>query len=258
MSGTGREPDNRQTNCRRFDRHHPLGDFDAALSGVTHLLSSVPPDAAGDPVLDLCGADLGRLKDLQWLGYLSTTGVYGDRAGGWVDEESDLDPASERGRRRVAAEAGWRRLWTDHGLPVHIFRLAGIYGPGRNMLETVRAGRARRIVKPGQVFSRVHVADICAVLQASMAQPRPGGLYNVCDDLAAAPDDVVLHACELLSVQPPPAVPFEAADLSPMARSFYGESKRVRNDLIKRELGIALTYATYRDGLGALKATLAD
>jgi nucleoside-diphosphate-sugar epimerase len=203
-------------------------------------------------VLDLCGVDLIRQPDLQWLGYLSTTGVYGDRAGGWVDEQSRLNPASERGRRRVAAETGWRRLWQDHGLPVHVFRLAGIYGPGRNMLETVRSGRARRITKPGQVFSRVHVDDICTVLVASMGRPRSGSVYNVCDDLATAPDDVVVHACDLLGVQPPPAVPFEVAELTPMARSFYGESKRVRNDLIKRELGITLAYPTYRDGLAAL------
>jgi len=252
VTGTSRGPDAEQSDCLRFDRDHPLDDIDAALSGITHVLSSVPPDATGDPVLDLCGVDLIHQPDLQWLGYLSTTGVYGDRSGGWVDEQSNLNPASERGRRRVDAEAGWRRLWQDHGLPVHVFRLAGIYGPGRNMLETVRSGRARRIIKPGQVFSRVHVDDICAVLAASMARPRSGGIYNVCDDLAAAPDDVVVHACDLLGVQPPPAVPFEAAELTPMARSFYGESKRVRNDLIKRELGITLAYPTYRDGLAAL------
>ncbi|MCZ6764901.1 MAG: SDR family oxidoreductase [Alphaproteobacteria bacterium] len=258
ISGTRRASDQERTDCQRFDRDHPLGDLDAALAGVSHILSSVPPDAAGDPVLDLCAADLGRRQDLQWVGYLSTTGVYGDRAGGWVDEESRLEPVSERGRRRVEAEAGWRRLWRDHGLPVHVFRLAAIYGPGRNMLETVRSGRAQRVTKPGQLFSRVHVADICAVLEASMARPRAGGIYNVCDDLAAPPEDVVAHASALLGVRPPPAIPLEAADLTAMARSFYGESKRVRNDLIKQELGVMLAYPTYRDGLSALNSRLLD
>jgi len=169
-----------------------------------------------------------------------------------VHENSDLRPTSERGRRRLAAEAGWRGLWRDHGVPVHLFRLAGIYGPGRNALETVRSGRARRIVKPGQVFSRIHVDDIVAVLEASMARPNPGAAYNVCDDEAAPPQDVVAFACELLGVAPPSEVPFEAAELSDMARSFYAENKRVANARIKTELGVKLAYPDYRAGLRAL------
>ena len=239
----------------RFDRDRPLDDAAAALAGVTHLLSSVPPDAAGDPVLDQHGADIAACAgSLAWCGYLSTTGVYGDHAGGWVDEATALTPATERGRRRVAAEAGWCGLWRDAGVPVHLFRLAGIYGPGRNALATVRAGRAQRIVKPGQVFSRTHVDDIAAVLAASIDRPNPGAAYNVCDDDPAPPQDVIAHACALLGVEPPPEIPFAEAELSPMARSFYAESKRVANDRIKRELGVTLRYPDYRAGLAALRA----
>jgi nucleoside-diphosphate-sugar epimerase len=236
-----------------FDRGRPLADPAAALDGVTHILSSVPPDDAGDPVLDHHGAHIAALSPpLRWVGYLSTTGVYGDRDGGLVDEASDLRPAGARGERRVAAEEGWCGLWRDHGVGVHLFRLAGIYGPGRNALETVKNGQARRIVKPGQVFSRIHVDDIAAVLEASMARPNPGAAYNVCDDEAAPPQDVIAFACELLGVEPPPEVPFEKAELSDMARSFYGENKRVANGRIKNELGVTLAYPDYRAGLRAL------
>jgi nucleoside-diphosphate-sugar epimerase len=189
---------------------------------------------------------------LRWIGYLSTTGVYGDRAGGWVDEEAPLIPTGERGRRRVAAEARWLDLVRRHGSLVHIFRLAGIYGPGRNALDTVRAGRAQRIVKPGQIFSRIHVADIAQVLRASMAKPEPGAIYNVCDDDPAPPADVVAFACDLLGVPCPPPVPFDEAKLSQMALSFYADSKRVSNRRIKEELGVRLLYPSYRDGLAAL------
>jgi len=239
-----------------FDRDRPLADPAAALAGVTHVLTSVPPDAGGDPVLDHHGADIAVLSPpLQWAGYLSTTGVYGDRGGAPVDEASDRRPATERGERRVAAEDGWCGLWRDRGVPVHLFRLAGIYGPHRNALATVQRGQARRIVKPGQVFSRIHVDDIAAVLEASMARPNPGAAYNVCDDEAAPPQDVVAYACALLGVEPPPEVPFEEADLPDMARSFYGENKRVANGRIKRELGVSLTYPDYRIGLQALLKT---
>jgi nucleoside-diphosphate-sugar epimerase len=224
----------------------------AALGAATHLLSSVPPDAAGDPVLAAHGADIAALKQLRWVGYLSTTGVDGDRGGAWVDEGSALTPSGERGRRRVAAEAGWLDLRRRHGLPVHVFRLAGIYGPGRSALDTVREGRARRIDKPGQVFSRIHVADIVATLRASMARPDPGAAYNVCDDDPAPPEVVIAHACALLGVAPPPLVPFDAAGLSPMARSFYDDNKRVSNRRIKQELGVRLNYPSYKDGLRAL------
>ncbi|HNB27684.1 MAG TPA: SDR family oxidoreductase, partial [Alphaproteobacteria bacterium] len=209
-----------------FDRDRPLADAAEALRGVTHLLSSVPPDEAGDPVLDLHREAVDAVAPgLAWIGYLSTTGVYGDRAGGWVDENSALTPSGARGARRVAAE----RAWLGLRQPAHLFRLAGIYGPGSSALDTVRAGRAKRVVKPGQVFSRIHVDDIVQVLEASMARPDPGAAYNVCDDDAAPPADVIAYACQLLGVAPPPEVPFAEADLSPMARSFYDDNKRVDN-----------------------------
>jgi nucleoside-diphosphate-sugar epimerase len=235
-----------------FDRDHPLSP--KALAGITHLLVSVPPDAAGDPVLAVHGEDIAQIKGLRWLGYLSTTGVYGDRGGGWVDETADLSPSGERGRRRVAAEAGWLELWRRRDVPVHIFRLAAIYGPGRSQFEALHAGTAKRIDKPGQVFSRIHVEDLARVLASSVSRPRPGAVYNVCDDDPAAPEAVVAHAAELLGMPAPPLVPFEAAELSPMARSFYDDNKRVSNRLIKSELGVTLRYPDYRAGLAAILA----
>lgn len=236
-----------------FDRGRPLADPAAALAGSTHLLSSVPPDGEGDPVLDHHRDDLLALKGrLRWAGYLSTTGVYGDRAGGWVDEGSALRPTSARSRRRAAAERAWRDLPAGPGLPVHVFRLAGIYGPGRNPLAAVRAGRARRIDAPDQVFSRIHVDDVAAVLRASIARPCPGRVYNVCDDLPAAPAEVTAYACGLLGVAPPPLVPLEEAGLSEMARSFWRDNKRVDNRRMHEELGVELQYPDYRRGLEAL------
>jgi hypothetical protein len=235
-----------------FDREHPLPR--GTLDEVTHILVSVPPDAPGDPVLAMHGEDIARIGNLRWLGYLSTTGVYGDRGSGGVDEGSALLPSGERGRRRVAAEAGWLDLWRRYGVPVHIFRLSGIYGPGRSPFDALRAGRAKRIDKPGQVFSRIHVEDLTSVLAASIGQPRPGAVYNVCDDDPAAPEAVVACAAALLGVPPPPLVPLEAAGLSSMARSFYDDNKRVSNGLIKSELGVALRYPSYRAGLAAILA----
>jgi nucleoside-diphosphate-sugar epimerase len=232
----------------RFDRANPVAEIDRRLAAATHLLSAVPPDEAGDPVLDIHGAAIAAAAPrLRWIGYLSTTGVYGDRDGGWVDEQSALTPSGIRGRRRLAAETAWSAL----PQPAHRFRLAGIYGPGRSALDTVRAGNAKRIVKPGQVFSRIHVEDIAATLRASIAKPAPGAAYNLCDDDPAAPADVIAFACALLGMPAPPEIPFETAALSPMARSFYDDNKRVRNDRIKRELGIVLRYPSYRDGLRA-------
>jgi nucleoside-diphosphate-sugar epimerase len=207
------------------------------------------PDGGGDPVLARHGADLAAARP-DWVGYLSTTGVYGDHQGGWVDEATPLTPSTARGLARVQAEAAWAAL----GLPLHIFRLAGIYGPGRGPFEKVRNGTARRIVKPGQVFSRTHVDDIAQVLAASIARPDPGAVYNVCDDDPAPPEDVLAHAAELLGLPPPPEESWDSADMTPMARSFYAESKRVRNDRIKRDLGVRLIHPDYRSGLSALLA----
>lgn len=230
-----------------FDRDHPLPV--QALDGVTHVLSSVPPDQAGDPVLDLAGAALCQVAPA-WVGYLSTTGVYGDCQGDWVDEEAPLRPDLDRSRRRVLAE----QAWLGSGLPIQVFRLAGIYGPGRSAIDTVRQGRARRIIKPDQVFSRIHVDDIAQVVLASIERPHPGRVYNLCDDDCAPPQDVITHACALLGVEPPPEMDWSQAQaiLSPMALSFYADNKRVRNDRIKQELGVSLRYPSYRQGLAAI------
>jgi nucleoside-diphosphate-sugar epimerase len=221
-------------------------DLGPALAEATHILASAAPDAAGDPFLQAV-PELAQAR-AGWVGYLSTTGVYGDHKGGWVDETTPLTPASDRGRQRVLAETQWLAT----GLPVHIFRLAGIYGPGRGPFEKVRDGSARRVIKPGQVFSRIHVEDIAQVLEASIRRPNPGAAYNVCDDNPAPPEDVLCHAARLLGLPDPPAIPFDEADMSPMARSFYGESKRTRNDRIKTELGVRLLYPDYPAGLAAL------
>ncbi|MEX0348256.1 MAG: SDR family oxidoreductase [Paracoccaceae bacterium] len=225
-------------------------DAEPELEGVTHMLISVAPKSDGDPVLNALGDEIAaRAGQFEWVGYLSTTAVYGDHDGNWVDEATPPAPTAERGRWRLQAEQQWAAI---PNLPLHIFRLAGIYGPGRGPFSKLRRGGLRRIIKPGQVFSRIHVDDISQVLQASMAQPNPGAIYNVCDDEPVPPQDVIAHAAELQGLPLPPAVPFEEADLTPMARSFYSENKRVRNNRIKEELGVSLRYPDYRSGLQAL------
>ena len=220
-----------------------------SLEGVTHVLSSIAPTDEGDPVLTEMREVIAKAKDLQWAGYLSTTVVYGDHDGGWVDESTPIAPKANRGKWRAQAEADWQSI---DGLPLHIFRLAGIYGPGRGPFAKLMTGRARRIIKPGQVFSRIHVEDIAQVLAASIAQPNPGAIYNVCDDVPVPPQDVLSYASELLGLPLPPEVPFEEAGMTPMARSFYSENKRVRNTRIKSELGVELRYPDYRTGLKAV------
>ena len=238
-------------DARLFDRDRPMADSQRVLAGATHILSSVPPDGLGDPVLDHHGADIAAARAV-WIGYLSTTGVYGDRGGAFVDENTPVAPITERARRRVAAESRWLALHRDQGRPVHVFRLPGIYGPGRSAIDDVRDGSARRIDAPGQFFARIHVDDIAAVLEASMLRPNPGAIYNVVDDEPAPQAEVVAHAAALLGKPPPALQSIDAAGLSPMARSFYAENRRVRNDRIKRELGVTLRYPTYRDGLAAI------
>ena len=235
-----------------FDRDRPLSDPEGTLKRATHLLLSAPPGPQGDPVLAAHGDVIAAIAPgLDWVGYLSTTGVYGDRGGDWVDEDSALTPTTDRGRRRLAAETAWRELHERTGLPLHIFRLAGIYGPGRSAIDGLRAGRARRIDKPGQVFNRIHVDDIAAILRASIARPHPGDAYNCADDLPTPSPEVTVHAAGLLGLPPPPPVSFAAAEMSEMARSFYAENKRVRNTRVKQQLGVTLTYPTYREGLSA-------
>lgn len=224
------------------------------LDGVTHLVSSIPPDEHGDLASEWLSENGTETKGVRWAALLSTTGVYGDRNGAWVDEDSELRPTKSRSTRRVAAEARWRDLQSAQAFPMHIFRLAGIYGPDRNPLDRVRHGTARRIVKPGLMLSRVHRDDIVGTLCASIDSPDPGAIYNVADNEPAPPQDVVAFAFSLLGVTPPPEESFETAAMSPMARSFYADNKKVRNDRLKRDLGYDLIYPTYREGLTALLA----
>ncbi len=233
----------------------PGADMVPAIRSATHMLISAGPAETGDPVLAVLEDQIAEHgQHLEWVGYLSTTGVYGDHDGGWVDETTPLSPSTKRGEARVSAEAAWQALAKGAGLPLHIFRLAGIYGPGRGPFAKVRNGTARRIIKRNQLFSRIHVSDIAQVLRASIRRPRPGAIYNLCDDDPAPPQDVIAYAAELLGLPIPPAIPFEEAEMTPMARSFYAESKKVRNTLIKSELGVELLYPDYKTGLQALLA----
>lgn len=252
VAGTSRKPEKRAALEARgftvhpFDRTTPLPT--SAFAGITHVLTSIAPDETGDPVLDLHKDDL-LAAGLAWAGYLGTTAVYGDRDGGWVDEATPILPTLARAERRAKAEAAW----LQSGLPAHVFRLAGIYGPGRNPFVNLRNGTARRIVKPGQVFSRIHVEDIATVLEASIERPNPGRIYNVCDDEPAPPQDVVTYAASLMGVPPPPEQDYATANLPPMARSFYADNRRVMNGRIKTELGVRLAFPSYREGLQALR-----
>jgi nucleoside-diphosphate-sugar epimerase len=230
-------------------------DVRGLLSGTTHVLVSIPPDLEGDAVLRHFREDLLALPGLDWVGYLSTVGVYGDCQGRWVDETSPARPTSERSLRRLQAEHAWRDFGRDSRRRVEVFRLAGIYGPGRSVIDSLRAGTARRIVKPGQVFNRVHVDDIALVLARAIDKPAGHAIYNVADDEPAPPEDVVGYAAELLGLPVPPEVPFARAGLGDMAASFWAECKRVSNARIKTALGVALAYPTYREGLQALIAT---
>ena len=258
ITGTSRDEKKRLSlrsqvyGCLPFES---VDEVSRALASHGHILVSIPPGEAGDIVLAAYRQELlGIRSSIRWLGYLSTTGVYGDRGGGWIDETTTPEPTTARGRARLAAEKSWLALHAEHGLPVHVFRLAGIYGPGRNQLLAVRAGRARRVIRAGQVFSRIHVDDIAGVLEASMARPHPGRCYNVCDDEPAPPQDVVAFAAQISGVAPPPEIPFAEAGLTGLSRSFYEESKRVSNRRIKEELGYCLLYPTYRQGLLALSS----
>jgi hypothetical protein len=220
-----------------FDGNSAEASISARLMAGEALLVSIPPSGGGDLVLQWFAPAIAKGR---WraIVYLSTVGVYGDHRGAWIDEGSATEPSLARNRARLEAERAWLKLGREIGAPVHILRLAGIYGPGRNALVNLREGRARRIVKPGQVFNRIHVADIAQAIGLTLEAGGPGDIWNVADDEPA----------------PPPEAPFESADLTPMARSFYGDNKRVSNAKLTRELGLRLLYPSYREGLGALAA----
>ncbi len=228
--------------------------IDDRLAAADVVLVSVPPGTSVDPVLARFGRKLAAIKRPQKILYLSTIGVYGDHGGAWVEETQAPTPVSERSLVRVQAEKAWAAVGRDRSKAVHVLRLSGIYGPGRNALLNLAAGRARRLNKPGQVFNRIHVEDIARALAALIAYPGENDVWNVTDDEPAPPQDVVAYAAELMGVAPPPEQDFETAELTPMARSFYGENKRVANRKIKTELGLELAFATYREGLAALWA----
>ncbi len=228
----------------------PLPDCAHTLATTTHIVSTVPPDDSGDPVLTAHAEALRAAPVVRWVGYLSTTGIYGDHQGGWVDETTPPDPSSPRAARRLAAEQAWQQT----GLPVTLFRLPGIYGPGRSAFDQLRAGTARRIDRPGHVFSRIHVDDIVGAVLAAMQRQITGALFNLVDDEAAEPRAVTELACALLGMAPPPLTPLDLASLSPMARSFWIDSKRVHNQAMKAQLGYDLHYPTYREGLAAILA----
>ena len=237
-----------------FDGSNPGVGIAEELARATHVLVSAPPDAQGDPVLRHYAGDLARAPSLSWMGYLSTVGVYGDSQGAWIDETMPAQATSARGRRRIAAEQDWLALGARRATRTQIFRLAGIYGPGRSAIDRMREGNAHRVVKPGQVFNRIHVDDIAAAVIAGIDGRGAEQIYNVTDDEPAPPQDVITFAAGLLHMPPPPEVPFEDAQLSPMAASFYADNKRIRNDRLRQELGVALQFPTYREGLRAILA----
>ncbi len=258
VSGTVRSPGKLQELAARGLSPLLFSDsagIEDALRTSTHCLISAPPSDDGDPVLGVYRGTLFQAPRLRWIGYLSTIGVYGDLQGAWADEETPPDPGTGRGGARIEAEQAWAAFCAGRSLPLDIFRLAGIYGPGRSPFERIRSGTARRIVKPGQVFNRIHVEDIAQTVAAAILQEHPKAgtrIFNITDDEPAPPQDVILYAAQLIGAPPPPEIPFESADLSPMARSFYAGNKRMRNDKIKRELGVVLKYPAYRQGLRAL------
>ena len=255
ISGTCRAKDResslKELSVYSFDGTHATEEIRNALTKATHLLISIPPEPSGDVVLKIFSSQIVECKNLQWIGYISSTGVYGDTQGEWVDESSPLQPKTELNVRRVEAEKNWLKI-----KPVIIFRCAAIYGPGRNLLVSVKQERARRIEKPGLVFSRIHVEDLARTLEASINNPQPGEIYNVSDDKPSPPAETVEYACKLLNVKPPPLVPFESAELSKIARGFYQTCKRVGNKKIKEELGVKLQYPDYRSGLDAIFKTM--
>ncbi|MDB5650861.1 MAG: family oxidoreductase [Hyphomicrobiales bacterium] len=237
-----------------FSESHCDAAIPPALAQARYLLVSIPPGEQGDPVLNAFAREIAAAPRLERIVYLSTIGVYGDHGGAWIDETTPARPVAERSRLRLQAENAWQDLAGESGRALDILRLAGIYGPGHNPLVALASGTAKRLVKPGQVFNRIHVTDIAHAIEACFSSGRPGAIYNVTDDEPAPPQDVVTFAAELMGIAPPPEQDFASARLSPMARSFYGENKRVSNARIKNELGFTPAYPTYREGLRGLFA----
>lgn len=259
ICGTTRDPDKlkilREKDVKAFwfSDEKPFYDPLFALEDVTHILISIPPNKRGDLVFQSHARDILQIPSVKWIGYCSSTAVYGDRDGEWVDEKSEIRPTSERGTKRARAESAWLKMRRIAGIPINIFRISGIYGPGRSAIDTVRAGNSRRIDKPGHVFNRIHVDDIVQAMIASMSHPKPGDIYNLADDDPSPSHEVISYACELLGKEPPPLVPYnDMMDMAPMARSFYKDNKRIRNDKIKNKLGVRLKYPDYKAGLKAI------
>jgi nucleoside-diphosphate-sugar epimerase len=237
-----------------FDGQSPAPEAARTLAAATHVLVSASPDELGDPVLRLHGDDLARAAGIRWIGYLSTIGVYGDSGGQWIDETTTAKPGAERTKRRLLAENDWLAFANAHEKRIQIFRLGGIYGPGRSAVDDLREGSARRIVKPGQVFNRIHVEDIATVLLAAANGAGSHTIYNVTDDEPSPSQDVVAFAAELMGLEPPPEIPFDKAQLSPMGLSFYADNRRVRNRRLHEDLGVTLRFPTYREGMAGIFA----
>lgn len=257
IAGTTRDLERKEDLCAQgikgylFDTEKPLGDPLFILDNITHMLISTPPDDDGDPVFNMHADDIAKLKNLEWIGYLSSTGVYGNRDGGWVDEGAEMRPTSKRGNRRVKAERQWINFATRHNIPLYIFRLSGIYGPGRSALDSLQAGRARRIEKPGHAFNRIHIDDIVQALVASFKPSQGVDIYNLSDDVPAPSHEVIAYASRLLGEEPPELIPYGSVEMAPMVHSFYRDNKRVSNLKMKDKLGVQLLYPNYRDGLDA-------
>ena len=233
-----------------FDGTHALPP--SLLEGVTHVLCSIPPDDCGDVALQCHDQALAKLDSLEWAGYLSTTGIYGDHQGAWVTEDTPPVPTSERANRRLVAESQWLSWGASKGKTVQIFRLAGIYGPGRSALERVQAADARSVIKPGHAMNRIHVDDIVKIICAAITRPDAGPIFNCADDEPSPTAEVQEFAAALIGIPPPPRVPISAANLSGMARSFYADNRRVSNQRVKDQLGVTFTFPTYREGLRAI------
>jgi nucleoside-diphosphate-sugar epimerase len=234
-----------------FDGNGMSSEIEFAIIGATHVLISIGPDDNGDPVINSCRDAIMAADEIEWIGYLSTVGVYGNHDGSWIDENTICKPVSTRSIRRLAAEQSWQDVAKQKNIPLTIFRLAGIYGPGRNAFVNIDKGRSRRLVKKGQVFNRIHLDDIANAMEKAITM-KASGIFNISDDEPAPPQDVVTYAHQLSDLEPPAEIDFETAEISPMARSFYGENKKVSNTKSKSELGLDYDWPNYRLAFDAM------